>query len=614
MVEIASPQSGISSLSPAELLSPGEVVAVIDDSPDIIIILSHYLTSQGIAVVRGSNSRDLKELLTTQDVALVLLDIGLPDQDGNEILSEIVPAFPDLGIIMVTGSTDIQVALECIRRGADDYLTKPVSLKQFTHTIENTLKKRRLSINNRIYQQHLQQANKRMRFLHHLNLKMNTAYLNTVELRGILQAILIGITSDEGLRFNRAFLALYNEESRFLEGQIAIGPVKSAAAELSLKIHPGEDLELEDILENIRKENVYQEGELSRLIQSLRIAPEENDHVLIYASNIKRTVQVENGHAPGCRVPESLIDILGESSFVVVPLYSPRRGFGVIIVDNSVSKVPINSSDIYDLETFASQASLAIEHSHLYAAMAEKIEALELVTEELEKSKDLLIEAERASTIGRMSAQLLHSIRNPLTSIGGTSRLLARKTQDPYVSNFLHIITEEASKIEVILENLLCFVESGDLHLAFHPLYALIRKTVMIFYTTMKEKNIEYRLDLDGPEPELAFDEQQIRLVFIHLIRNSIEAMDQGGLLQVSAEEDTDGVIISLTDSGPGIPEDVMNHVKDPYFTTKTQNVGMGLALVEKIVADHRGQFALHGGESRGTTASVRLVKGLLAP
>lgn len=613
MVEIASSKRSISSLSPAELLAPGEVIAVIDDSPDIIIILSHYLTTQGIEVVRGGNSRELKHLLETKKIALVLLDIGLPDRDGNEILSEIVPAYPELGIIMVTGSTDIQVALDCIRQGADDYLTKPVNFKQFTHTIKNTLKKRRLSINNRAYQEDLQQANRRMRFLHHLNLKMNTAYLNTVELRGILQAILIGITSDDGLRFNRAFMALYNEENCYLEGHIAIGPVKKAAAELSVKIQHRGELELEDILKTIRERNVYQEGELSQLIQSLRIPPEENDHVLIYASRIKRTVQVKHGRAAGCRVPESLLEILGESSFVVVPLYSPRRSFGVMIVDNFVTGVPISSSDIYDLEIFASQASLAIEHSHLYAAMAEKIEALEQVTEELERSKDLLIEAERVSAIGHMSAQLLHSIRNPLTSIGGTSRLLARKTKDPYMSNFLHIITEEASKIEIILEDLLCFVDDEDLNVDFHPLYSLIRKTVMIFYTIMKEKNIEYRLSLEGPEPQLAFDEHRIRQVFIHLIRNSVEAMEGGGLLQISAAEDNDSVTISLTDSGSGIPENAVNRVKDPYFTTKTHGVGMGLALVEKIVSEHGGHFTIQQGPSGGTTVSVQLVKSLPA-
>ncbi len=85
----------------------------------------------------------------------MLLDIGLPDRNGNEILKDLVPAHPDLGIIMVTGTTDIEVALDCLRQGADDYLTKPIGLERFNYTVRNVLKKRRMAIDNRIFQQEL---------------------------------------------------------------------------------------------------------------------------------------------------------------------------------------------------------------------------------------------------------------------------------------------------------------------------------------------------------------------------------------------------------------------------------------------------------------------------
>jgi signal transduction histidine kinase len=278
-----------------------------------------------------------------------------------------------------------------------------------------------------------------------------------------------------------------------------------------------------------------------------------------------------------------------------------------MIVDNFVTGAPISTEDINGLEIFASQASLAIEHSHLYAEMAEKISALELVTQELEKSKDLLVEAERASAIGQMSAQLLHAIRNPLTSIGGTSRLLVKKIQDPYISSFLNIITQESSKIEIILEDLFNFVEDTELSLGKHPLFPLIRKSVMVFYTTMKNSNIEYVLSLDGPDPVLTIDENKIRQVFLHLIRNSLEAMPDGGLLHIEVTEDDQFVTISLTDSGQGIPPENLPHVKDPFFTTKTYGNGIGLALVEQTVQAHGGKFSIHDAPSGGTLATVSL-------
>ncbi|HBG20027.1 MAG: histidine kinase [Desulfobacterales bacterium GWB2_56_26] len=609
MVEILLPEQAASTLSSSDLLGPGEVVAVVDDSPEIVLLLSHYLGTQAISIVKAGSARELLSLLATEKIALVLLDIGLPDRNGNEILKEIVPAHPDLGIIMVTGTTDIEVALDCLRHGADDYLTKPINISQFTHTVQNTLKKRRLAISSRQFQQELEKTNARMRFLHHLNLKMNTAYLNTFELRGILQAILVGITSEDGLRFNRAFLALYNDNTGLLHGTLAIGPSSREEAGRVWSALKEKGLQLDDILSSIQEKGLNEDIEVNKIIQTLRVSPASHDHVLIHASRINKPVHVVNGKAPNCIVPDDLINLLGESTFVVAPLRSPSKSLGVMIVDNFITGAPISDDDIAGLEIFASQASLAIEHSHLYAAMAEQIAALELVTHELEKSKNLLIEAERTATIGQMSAQLLHAIRNPLTSIGGTARLLTKKSSDPYMTNFLNIITQESNKIETILEDLFSFVEDNKIQLEMRQIYTLIRKTVMIFYITMKQNNIEYTLDLDGPGPTLPIDENKIRQVFLHLIRNSLEAMPTGGSLRIAAEETDKSVTIHIIDSGPGIPMETLPHVKDPFFTTKTYGNGMGLALVEQIVQQHGGTFTIRDAPKGGTLATVNLPK-----
>jgi signal transduction histidine kinase/DNA-binding response OmpR family regulator len=609
MVDILLPQRSISSLLPSELFLPGEVIAVVDDSPEIVLLLTHCLTRQGFTVVSADSARKFYQLLASENIALVLLDIGLPDQYGNEVLKDIVPAHPDLGIIMVTGTTDIDIALDCLRQGADDYLPKPIDVDQLNYTVFNTLQKRRLAINNRLFQQELEKSNSRMRFLHHLNLKMNTAYLNTVELQGILQAILVGITSDDGLRFNRAFLALYSKDGCFLEGKMAIGSASREHAGQVWSSLKEKGLQLDDILSTIKDKSTSEDVEVNRIVKTLRISAEAKDHVLIKSSRSKRSILVENGTAEDCSIPEELVRLLGESTFVVVPLYCPDKALGVMIVDNFVTRAPISSEDIIGLEIFASQASLAIEHSHLYADMAEKISALEQVTHELERSKDLLVQAERTAAIGHMSGQLLHAIRNPLTSIGGASRLLIKKINDPYISNFLNIITQESSKIEIILEDLFSFVEDTELVLGLHPIFSLVRKSVMTFYPTMKNSNIEYSLALEGAGPALIIDENKIRQVFLHLIRNSLESMPQGGLLQIEAQEDDKFVTISITDSGTGIPSETLIQVKDPFFTTKTYGNGIGLSLVEQIIQAHGGKFSIQDAPTRGTQALVSLPK-----
>lgn len=609
MVEILLTPPQLPTLTTTDLLESGEVIAVVDDSPEIVLLLSHYLGSQGYAVIRAANAEEFYRHLTTSKIALVLLDIELPDRNGNDILGDIAPRFPDLGIIMVTGTTDIQVALNCLRLGADDYLIKPVNIKQFLHTVANTLKKRRLAINNRIFQQELEKTNARMRFLHHLNLKMNTAYLNTVELRGILQAILVGITSEDGLRFNRAFLALFRPDDGFLEGVLAVGPASREEAGRVWHSIKEKGLQLDDILENIKERSINLDIGVNDIIKTLRVSPAEHDHVLIHAGQHNQTIMVCDGSALGCHVPEELLRLLGERSFAVVPLYAPGKSLGVMIVDNFVTGAPITSEDLSGLRIFASQASLAIEHSRLYQAMAEKIDALEIVTQELEKSKDLLIAAERSAAIGHMSAQLLHAIRNPLTSIGATSRLLAKRATDEQFGAYLNVITQEAGKIENTLEDLFSFVEEKRYAFEILPLFPIIRKSLMIFYMTMKQHNITYHLDLEGTGPSLPVDENKLRQLFLHLVKNSIEAMSHGGELRIGATEDERRVTITISDTGPGIPAEALPHVKDPFFTTKTYGNGLGLALVDQIVHGHGGTFIIKEGRVGGTEVVVNLPK-----
>lgn len=611
MVELLLPKLSLSSpASTEELLASDEVVAVVDDSPEIVLLLSQYLQNRGFQSVAAGNVLGLYQLLNSCKVALVLLDIGLPDQSGTDVLKELSVKYPELGIIMVTGTIDIDIALDCLRHGADDYLTKPVNISHFTHTVEITLKKRRLALNNLRFQQELQKANNRMRFLHHLNLKMNTAYLNTVELQGILQAILVGITSDDGLRFNRAFLALFNEGETVLQGQMAIGPYTKEEASQVWQSIKEKGLQLDDILDAIQDKTIQSDIGVNTMIQTLAISTSDTQHVLIHAAYSRKSIMVTQGQAEGCTVPFELLTTLGESSFAVVPLFSPEKSLGVIIVDNFVTGSPITEEDISGLEIFASQASLAIEHSHLYEAMARQIAALETVTEELEKSKNLLVAAERTSAIGDVSAQLLHSIRNPLTSIGGTSRLLQKKMTDPGLSNFLQIITDEASKIETLLEDLFSFVEDDDITLAPHDVYALLRKSVMIFYPTMKSHKILYEFSLEGESAILQLDEKKIRQVFVHLIRNAIEAMSGGGKLLLSGKQLGTSVSITISDTGKGIPDAILPLVTNPFYTTKMYGNGMGLAIVEQIVSAHGGQLQLINASGSGTQATITLPTG----
>ncbi|MCI5146121.1 MAG: response regulator, partial [Candidatus Electrothrix sp. AR3] len=395
-------------------LEGDEVILAVDDYAQIANILQEYLQYRNLKTLTAGSAEEFRQVLQEVPVALVLLDINLPDADGTQLIPEIKSVNPDIAVIMLSGVTDLQTALECIRHGADDYLTKPVEFEPFWDTVRKVLEKRRLKINNRRYQKQIEQGNFRLQLLHELTMRMNTAYLGMTALDEILRAILVGITAEEGLKFNRAFLALFDIHGQVLEGRMAIGPGCREDARRIWREMGSRDLCFLDIIDSIRAHDFQEDSKVNKIVKALRIESDHKDHLLIRAATERKTINVINGKCT-YPVPLELMELLEEKNFVIVPLFSQCRSLGVIIADHFVTGKNIDKELVHALESFASQASLAIEHCRLQMQKEEKIKELEAITHELEKNKDMLVEAERNNTVGRVATQLAHNIRNPVT-------------------------------------------------------------------------------------------------------------------------------------------------------------------------------------------------------
>ncbi|MCK4839857.1 MAG: response regulator, partial [Desulfobulbaceae bacterium] len=543
------------SLPTAELLSSGEKIYIVDDDPGIRAPLKIFLEDHGLAVVEADRAEQLLLELQKGDAALILLDIGLPDIDGKTLLPQIVEGHPDVAVIMLTGVADLKVAIECIREGADDYLAKPVQFDEILVVVKKALEKRRLILENRMYHEDLEKAHFRINMLHQLSVKMNTAYLGTIEVDEIFQAVLVGITANEGLRFNRAFLAMFDDDNQYLRGKMAIGPDGRGDAGRIWGELQSKDMNFMDIVHEFRENFNNQENEVNRIVRSLEIAVSDHQNILMKSARERRSILVsrENGCVPVSlerrsreslrgdkswpvaverrdniseeppSVPNELIDILEVDEFVIVPLFSPSRAFGVIIADNFITRLPISSNHIYALEVFASQASLAVEHSHLYHDQVKKIAELETLTEELDKSKNLLVEAERLSALGQMSAQLVHSIRNPITSIGGMAKILTRKSATDEQKKFLGVISKEASRLDKVLEDLNNY---ADQSLEINPeliiLCEMLHKTLILMQPELTKQEINWDIECHDRDMQIDADRKHLQQMFLHLVRNAV--------------------------------------------------------------------------------------------
>ncbi|MCI5223646.1 MAG: response regulator [Candidatus Electrothrix sp. AR4] len=122
------------SLNDDEFLEGDEIILAVDDYQAVVLLLKNFLHQRGLETLTAGSAHEFRDLFKKVPVALVLLDINLPDADGTELISEIKESSPNTAIIMLSAATDLHTALECLRHGADDYLTKPVHLVPFWET------------------------------------------------------------------------------------------------------------------------------------------------------------------------------------------------------------------------------------------------------------------------------------------------------------------------------------------------------------------------------------------------------------------------------------------------------------------------------------------------
>jgi len=585
------------------LLGEAEIILVgaADETSRLLQIL---LENDQLPCMAAGNLEQIHAGLDINHVALLLIEQDLLGDSPELSLQTLFQRYPSLGIILITpwaAHVDLLVWLD---RGCDDWLIKPLNEEQVRLALARVLKKRSQLNDQRVCRRDLQLTNLKSQFLHHLILQLTSGSLNEVELEVILQTILIGITSDEGLTFNRAFLALFNDDNKLLEGRLAIGPDSRADAQMIWDEIKTEKLDLQHLFERSVKAPPEANGVVNSIVQSLKIPASQTDHPLIQACSNRRSILVRNGRAD-IDIPADLISTLNQDSFVITPLYSANQSLGVIIADNFITQKPIESGDVRDLEIFAGQASLAIEHSHLHRDMQKKIQELEQITDELEKSRDMLVESDRYIALGQMSAQLVHALRNPITSIGGTARLLEKRITEPKDRQFLEVLVKESAKVESTLHDLFNFVSDTKLEKSEQSIFSLIRRAAMAFYGAMKKQGINCDIELPDNEPRLTIDGDKIYQAFLHLVRNSLDSMKSGGTLTIRAEILEDHVKVLISDTGAGLINGDLDRITDPFYTTKTYGTGMGLTLVEQILGRHDARFSLVANEDQGMTATV---------
>ena len=220
--------------------------------------------------------------------------------------------------------------------------------------------------------------------------------------------------------------------------------------------------------------------------------------------------------------------------------------------------------------------------------------------------------SEKLSAIGRMAASIAHEVRNPLASMSGSIQVLKKgldlEDEDHHLMN---IVLKETERLNDLVSNFLDYARPPAPRFEDVDLRDVIRETIELIEPAMDGKDIDLKTELPEEKVILSVDVSQIRQVVMNLVRNSVEALGARGMITVLLKRERtperDATLLSVSDNGNGIPDEILSEIFEPFKTTKESGTGLGLAIVYQLVQIHKGTIDAHSEAGKGTTITIRL-------
>jgi len=230
---------------------------------------------------------------------------------------------------------------------------------------------------------------------------------------------------------------------------------------------------------------------------------------------------------------------------------------------------------------------------------------------ERRKLEEQLHQAERLASLGEMVAAISHEIRNPLGIIHSTAELLKRKgTQSHQGMKLSEVIVEEANRLNGILTEFLDFAGPQIPKLTSCRMESVMEKNLEFLKPEIEKHNIGILRKYSRDGGEVLADPDLLYRAFLNIFINAIQAMPNGGTLSVEIDhqdEKKEGLMVKVTDTGTGIPEEHIKRILNPFFTTKQRGSGLGLSIVKNIVESHNGSVEIRSKPGLGTSVIISL-------
>lgn len=537
-------------------------VLVVDDETELLEVLKDFFEGSRHDLVLCSTGEEAIEQLRERRFDVVLTDINLPGVDGLEVLRRAKELDSNASVILITGNANVFNAVEALRKGAFDYITKPFNLFDLEKVIEKALERRRLAMENQRLFEDLKAANQELQ-RHEENLRQEVA-LATDRIRTLYE---IGQEITSSLNLERTLQLIMTKSTEL---------TRSSAGLLLLTEDGGEKLQCRIA----RAPSEDQWGPL----EEINLSGE-----LTRGAISSRKPIICNGVAT-CGDDEPM-KALGARSALIVPLLQEEEVQGLVVVLDKTTG-PFLPSDEEVLTLFASQAAIAVHNARLYEKWME-----------IDRLKSDFV------------AVVSHELRTPLTSIKGSLDIL---TDERYFEipeqqrDLLKISQANADRLETLINDILDFskLESKGLstNMTLTDPVAVLRSAVTNLETLASKSKLSLVARIPDRLPPLCLDEMRITQVINNLVSNAVKFSEEGEEVELCAVTTGEGIVVSVKDHGVGIAKENLSKLFqkftqiDSSSTRKTGGTGLGLIISKGIVEEHGGRIWVESDIGVGST------------
>ena len=296
---------------------------------------------------------------------------------------------------------------------------------------------------------------------------------------------------------------------------------------------------------------------------------------------------------------KTMQQVKGEGECPLIPLLKEQKEF----IDQPID-FPLQSGRVVPLKV---SASLLRDREGSLSGMVLILRdqrGIKAMEEALERSR-------RHAALGRMAAGIAHEIRNPLGTLRGFAQYFSRNAErDTSAKDYADLMVGEVDRLNRILSSLLQYSRPRTPEIVEIDLRSLLEKTLTFVQDDIVSKQIELNLHIPETDLKLYADPDLLQQVLLNLLQNSQVATDTGGIITLGGGEEEDGIHLWVRDSGPGLSSEEQAKIFDPFYTTRKEGIGLGLALVQQIIEQHEGRIEVDSQPGQGTCFTIILPQG----